>query len=89
MIYQSRIVDVELTDLLSELPAVSIEGPKAVGKTATALQYASKAYQLDDPGQLEIVRADPARLTTGDHPILIDEWQRFPRILGLRTPRCR
>lgn len=78
MEYQSRIVDTELDELISGLPAVSIEGPKAVGKTETALRRALTVYQLDDPGQLEIIRADPERLIAGNPPVLIDEWQRLP-----------
>ena len=36
--YRPRIVDAELNELLADLPAVSIEGPKGVGKTETARQ---------------------------------------------------
>ena len=78
MDYRPRIVDAELDELLEGLPAVSLEGPKAVGKTETALRRARTVHRLDDPGRLEIMRAAPARLTTGDSPILIDEWQRLP-----------
>lgn len=76
--YTRRILDDELDELLSGVAAVSIEGPKAVGKTATALQRASTVHELDDPAQREIAAADPARLVAGDPPILIDEWQRVP-----------
>lgn len=78
MPYQRRVVDDELDQLVPHLPAIAIEGPKAVGKTETALQRALTVYRLDDLAQLEVVKADPARLVTGDPPILIDEWQRFP-----------
>ena len=78
MEYRPRIVDTELDALLEGLPAVSLEGPKAVGKTETALRRARTVHRLDDPGQLEIVRGAPERLTTGDPPILVDEWQRLP-----------
>lgn len=77
MDYRRRIVEGEL-DELRQLPAIALEGPKGVGKTATALTRAVTVYRLDHPGQLEIARADPGRLTTGDPPILIDEWQRYP-----------
>lgn len=60
------------------LPAIAIEGPKAVGKTATARQLAKTIYELDDPEQLEVTIANPKRLLEGAPPILIDEWQRFP-----------
>ena len=78
MPYRPRIVDSELDALLEGLPAVSLEGPKAVGKTETALRRARTVHHLDDPGRLDIVRAEPARLTDGDPPVLIDEWQRLP-----------
>lgn len=76
--YQARVVDDDLRDLLASLPAISIEGPRAVGKTWTATRHAGTVYALDDPGTLAEVRADPRLLTRGDPPILIDEWQRFP-----------
>lgn len=76
--YLPRIVDRELDELLTSLPAVSLEGPKAVGKTRTARRRANTVYELDDPAQREIVEAEPARLREGEPPILVDEWQRVP-----------
>jgi uncharacterized protein len=78
MKYRSRIVDAELDELLTGLPAISIEGPKAVGKTETAQRRATTLHRLDDPGQHDLFSADPKRLTAGDPPVLIDEWQRLP-----------
>jgi uncharacterized protein len=77
MDYVGRVVEREL-DELAPLPAIVLEGPKAVGKTSTALRRVRTVYALDQPGQLEIIRADPHRLVTGTPPILIDEWQRYP-----------
>ena len=76
--YIPRIVDDELDELSAGLPAISIEGPRAVGKTETALRRARTAHRLDDSRQMEILRAEPERLVSGDPPILIDEWQRMP-----------
>ncbi len=76
--YRRRIVDDELDALLPHLPAISLEGPKGVGKTATALQRAGTVRRLDDPSQLQVITADPSRLTEGRPPIVIDEWQRLP-----------
>jgi len=76
--YTRRLIDDELDELFDGLPAIAVEGPRAVGKTATALQRAKTVYRLDDGGVLAVVRADPGRLVRGDMPILIDEWQRFP-----------
>lgn len=76
--YVRRVVDDELDALIAALPALSIEGPKAVGKTQTALRRAATTFRLDDPTQRSLVSAEPGRLTTGTAPILIDEWQRVP-----------
>ena len=76
--YRPRIVDAELNELLAELPAVSIEGLKGVGKTETARRRAATRYDLDRPGAIDLIKADPARLVRGAEPILIDEWQRYP-----------
>ncbi|WP_022930231.1 ATP-binding protein [Patulibacter americanus] len=81
--YERRIVDDELDELLTALPAVAIEGPKGVGKTRTALERARTVHRLDDPAELAVARADPARLLDGARPILFDEWQRFPQVWDL------
>jgi hypothetical protein len=76
--YRPRVVDEELDELLAGLPAISIEGPKAVGKTATAIRRAATVYRLDEEGERSIVEADTKRVVEGARPILIDEWQRVP-----------
>lgn len=76
--YRRRVIDDELDELVGGVAAVSLDGPKGVGKTATAEQRARTIHRLDDPRQLAVVTADPGRLTAGRPPVLIDEWQRFP-----------
>jgi uncharacterized protein len=76
--YRRRIVDDELDELIAGLPAIALEGPKAVGKTATALRRAASVFRLDDEAERSIVEADPSRLLEGDRPVLIDEWQHLP-----------
>ncbi|HEX9887064.1 MAG TPA: DUF4143 domain-containing protein [Longimicrobiales bacterium] len=78
MAYVRRVIDDELDILLRELPAVAIEGPKAVGKTETAVQRARTVRRFDDPQQAELARADPTRATSGAPPVLLDEWQHVP-----------
>lgn len=78
--YRRRIVDGVLDDLWPALPALALEGAKAVGKTATASQRATTTHQLDDPGQREIAEANPDRLSEVPPPILFDEWQRVPAV---------
>jgi predicted AAA+ superfamily ATPase len=77
--YRRRIIDEELDELLTELPAVSIEGAKAVGKTATASERADAIYLLEDPATRQLLEADPQRVSE-IVPALIDEWQRFAPI---------
>ena len=77
--YQRRIIDDELDELLPQLPAIAIEGPKGVGKTETAKQRAATILKLDEPAEASLLDADPQRLEREPTPILIDEWQRFPR----------
>lgn len=76
--YLPRTVDVELDELMTGLPAISLEGPRGVGKTATAQRRANTTFALDDPGALELLIADPGRLDRSTYPVLIDEWQRHP-----------
>jgi uncharacterized protein len=49
--YQTRIIDGTLDELVPALPAIALEGAKAVGKTATASQRAATIHELDDPNQ--------------------------------------
>lgn len=82
-LYRRRIIDDELTELLASLPAIAIEGAKAVGKTATASQRAVTIHRLDDPAERSVAVADPHRLIEGRPPVLIDEWQRVPEAWDL------
>ncbi len=77
--YLRRVVDDELDVLLPDLPAIALDGPKGVGKTATASRRAATVHRLDDPAQRAVLAADPGRLVSGATPVLVDEWQRFPQ----------
>jgi uncharacterized protein len=74
------MVDDEIDELFGALPAIALEGPKGVGKTRTALQRAKTVHRLDDPAELAIAVADPARLIEGQRPVLIDEWHRLREV---------
>lgn len=80
MAYLPRVVDSELDRLLGDLPAVAIDGPKGVGKTATALRRAARTIRLDRPEELELVRADPSLTVPDTTTLLVDEWQRYPPV---------
>ncbi|WP_129664593.1 ATP-binding protein [Phytoactinopolyspora endophytica] len=78
--YHQRIVDGELDELLPALAAVAIEGPKGVGKTATAERRADVVYELDDDEQKNLLAADSGQITRSPGTVLIDEWQRYPPV---------
>jgi uncharacterized protein len=76
--YQRRLVDDELDDLLPDLAAIAIEGPKGVGKSATAERRAKTVLHLDILSDRQSLETYPARLDDDRSPILLDEWQRMP-----------
>lgn len=80
MSYARRIVDAELDELLPGLPAIALEGPKGVGKTATALLRARTVFRLDSPAQRLAVEAATDAALSSEAPVLFDEWQRYRTI---------
>jgi predicted AAA+ superfamily ATPase len=80
MRYARRIIDVELDELFGQIPAIAIDGPKAVGKTTTAEQRVVGLLRLDATPNREAVHADPGLLLTRPRPLLIDEWQKVPEV---------
>lgn len=81
--YLPRLVDPLLTQLMADVPAVMIVGPRATGKSTTAARLATTVVQLDAAGQAAPFRADPdAALASATPPVLLDEWQEVPGVLG-------
>lgn len=80
MEYLPRTVDQELDELLAIAPAIALDGPKGVGKTATAQRRADRAWLLDDLNQRALLEADPGLEGAPAGTLLIDEWQRLPHI---------
>jgi uncharacterized protein len=77
------MVDPMLADLVADHPAILIVGPRACGKTTTARRHCPGRLRLDRPAEAAAARADPdAALALGPFPLLIDEWQAVPEILG-------
>lgn len=82
-VYQPRLLDSLLRELFESLPAIMVVGPRATGKTTTAQRLAVSVVQLDQPGQAAAFAADPdAALARLDEPVLLDEWQAVPGVLG-------
>jgi uncharacterized protein len=81
--YRTRLVDGLLDSLLAELPAIFITGPRATGKTTTAARRAATIIHLDREAEASAFRADPDAAMRGlPEPILLDEWQVVPGVLG-------
>lgn len=81
--YLPRSVDPLIDRLLTELPALFIVGPRAAGKTTTAARYSRTVVQLDREAEAVAFRADPDAALRGMlEPILLDEWQVVPGVLG-------
>lgn len=81
--YRPRLVDNLLGRALRELPALLLVGPRAVGKTTTAARHAASVVRLDREAEAVAFRADPdAALRGMKEPVLLDEWQVVPAVLG-------
>jgi len=79
--YRDRVLDGELAERLSAIGAVLIEGPKACGKTESAIQKAVTTYRLDvDPAARNTASVAPELLLDGASPVLLDEWQVVPTL---------
>ncbi|HEX9031369.1 MAG TPA: DUF4143 domain-containing protein [Streptosporangiaceae bacterium] len=60
-----------------------VVGPRACGKTTTGRRHSAGRLRLDRPAEASIARADPdAALSAGPFPLLVDEWQVVPDVLG-------
>jgi predicted AAA+ superfamily ATPase len=83
MVYVERMVDALLGRMLNDHRAVLLVGPRACGKTTTASRRCEGRLRLDRPAEATAARADPdAAIADGPFPLLVDEWQFVPEILG-------
>ena len=80
MTYLLRVLDDELDALFPQLAAISLDGPKGVGKTATAARRCLGLFQLDSAARRETLLADPELILRSPSPVLIDEWQLVPEV---------
>ncbi|HEX9774390.1 MAG TPA: DUF4143 domain-containing protein [Actinomycetota bacterium] len=81
--YRPRRIEALLRELLSEVPALLIVGPRGSGKTTTAMRHAATTVRLDQPREAEAFRSDPDAAIRGlAEPVLLDEWQVVPDVLG-------
>lgn len=81
--YVPRLAEARLEQLFAGLPALAIVGPRATGKTTVARRLSRSVVALDDPVQARAFEADPdAALAALPEPVLLDEWQAVPGVLG-------
>lgn len=81
--YRRRLVDPLLDELLGQLPAVLVVGPRTAGKTTTLSRRASTVIRLDRHLRAAAFEADPDAALRGlAEPVLLDEWQHVPGVLG-------
>lgn len=81
--YLPRLADMVLAEMVATHQAVIVVGPRSTGKTTTAARTTASAIRLALRPVAEAVRADPATVLDGlVPPVLIDEWQVVPEILG-------
>lgn len=81
--YRRRFIEQLIHQTLEQLSALLIVGPRAAGKTTTAMRHAASIIRLDRPEEAAIFRADPDAALRGlDEPVLLDEWQEVPEVLG-------
>ncbi len=86
MEYPRRVIDDVLDGTMASLVAISVEGAKGVGKTATASRRAATIVSLSDPRNRASVEANYDLVAELDPPVFIDEWQLEPQGLGPRPP---
>jgi predicted AAA+ superfamily ATPase len=81
--YLPRLLDAVLERRIQHHAAILIVGPRAAGKTTTAQRLARTTIRLDRAAEAAVVRADAdAALRDLEEPVLIDEWQVVPEVLG-------
>ena len=81
--YRPRLVDPLLDELLNQLPALLVVGPRTVGKTTALERRAATTIRLDRDAEAAAFEADPDAALRGlAEPVLLDEWQNVPGVLG-------
>src|SRR5262245_60921895 len=81
-VYIPRLLEGTLAEVLRGMPAVMLVGPRASGKTTTAMRMVKTTVRLDRAVEAQAMSADPdAVLASLETPALLDEWQLVPSVL--------
>ena len=77
-----RIVQKKIVDLSRRFPAVSILGPRQIGKSTLArLAFPNFAYlDMETPGDFTRLLADPEFVLSQNRGLIVDEAQRLPAL---------
>lgn len=81
--YRNRLIDRSLDELLAQLPGLLIGGARTTGKTTACERRAGTIVRLEREAEAVAFEGDPdASLATLPEPVLLDEWQAVPGVLG-------
>ena len=82
MKYLPRVVDAEISELMTIMGGVLIEGCKWCGKSTTGSYHAKSIIEFQNPDKKqeydEIKNTKPSLFLNGEKPIMFDEWQMYP-----------
>ena len=79
--YRNRLIEKNITDTLSAMGAVLVQGPRASGKSTTARRLSKSYISIDESVALiEMAKNSPEIILKGTTPRFIDEWQLAPPI---------
>lgn len=79
--YLPRIIDALVSERLSSIGAVVLEGARATGKTMTGIHHANSVSRVDlELGAQPLLADRPQLLLNGVPPKLLDEWQVLPTL---------
>ena len=79
-----RIATADLVRMLAAHPAALVVGPRGSGKTSLARTQSAVMVRLDVPSEAALFAADPdvAIAAYPESPLLLDEWQEVPGVIG-------
>ena len=82
-LYRKRLLDLFVDELFTQLSTLMVIGPRAAGKTTSAARRAKSKVSLDREAEAIAFAGDPdAALRDLPEPVLLDEWQAVPGVLG-------
>lgn len=78
--YLPRYIDSIMSDMLGELPAIAIDGPKSVGKTETAKGHVDTVLRLDSADVRSALDLNLTGMLQQAPRVCVDEWQYYPPV---------